>query len=684
MGSRQMTSPKATASPVELGEAAVDLNFDLSIVRSGKRYRITVEHAPVWLPPPRLERLHLDWVELGALGGRNLRPPLELVAAGPAVVARTVGERVFRQVFAGSIGDAYEASLAEAARSGQPLVLRMRLGDAPELRSFPWESLWDPQRREPVGISTSTNVVRYLDTGPRLRSPARPGPLRILFVASQPCGKDRLAVEREWRVVEAALAPACGVGQVELLRASAATVEEVGRSFVAQDCQVLHFAGHGEGASSSAGGVLAFEREGGGEELVTGERLAAALYRDPQARGLRLAVLNACHTADSGSDSWAGAAQSLVSAGFPAAVAMRGPIPDQAAIRFARAFYEALAAGSTLPRAISLARRAIFAEVSDLSWLWPVLFIRTEGGRLVDPSIGAPPARKRRRWWALGLAALAASLVVLTLLPLSPTSQDPPYRPSTVDFTDHPDCPSAAGLELGLVRIEPGEFVMGSDEAPEEEPQHPVTITDPFCLAKTEVTEALWTVVMSDRSRSLEELRQRPGGDLPQGKLSWNDAQRFLIRLNKLMGADLCSLPTEAQWEYAARAGSAVPYGFGGDSMALDLYGNCGGEDDRDPYTGPAPVGSLRPNALGLFDLHGNQSEWVNDWYQVYGEVPLKDPSGPSSGQERVRRGGSYITNASNCRSASREKSTPEASHQTFGFRVACRLASGPPASSPR
>ncbi|HEX4997233.1 MAG TPA: SUMF1/EgtB/PvdO family nonheme iron enzyme [Terriglobia bacterium] len=194
--------------------------------------------------------------------------------------------------------------------------------------------------------------------------------------------------------------------------------------------------------------------------------------------------------------------------------------------------------------------------------------------------------------------------------------------------------PRAEDLAGEFVPIAPGEFSMGCSVndprcSPNEKPAHRVAVTRGFEMGKYEVTQKQWTTVMATNPSLLQ------GDDIPIHGVSWQDTQEFIARLNALGGEYRYRLPSEAEWEYAARAGSA--------------------ERDPGPVTVPArerfrnmnaplkPVGAQEPNAWGLFDMRGNVAEWVEDWYDIayYSNAPALDPIGPRSGNAHVLRGGS-------------------------------------------
>jgi formylglycine-generating enzyme required for sulfatase activity len=224
---------------------------------------------------------------------------------------------------------------------------------------------------------------------------------------------------------------------------------------------------------------------------------------------------------------------------------------------------------------------------------------------------------------------------------------------------------NSIGMEFVLISA--GSFSMGADKTIEnaggdEIPQHRVSISKPFYLGKYEVTQAEWTKVMGSNPSAFE------GHANPVENVSWNDAQEFINRLNQQEGTTVYRLPTEAEWEYAARAGTTSTYFFGDDAGSLASYawfaGNSGGTTH--------PVGQKQPNAWGLHDMHGNVLEWAQDWYdeRYYSSFMPANPQGPASGSFRVRRGGSWSGNSESCRVADRSSNSPDFRNDNIGFRL--------------
>ena len=241
------------------------------------------------------------------------------------------------------------------------------------------------------------------------------------------------------------------------------------------------------------------------------------------------------------------------------------------------------------------------------------------------------------------------------------------------------DCILTNTIGMKFVFIKPGTFMMGS---PTDEPgrssnetQHQVTLTKGYYMQTTEVTQGQWKAIMNNNPSHFSSC----GDNCPVEYVSWNDAQEFITALNQKEKTDVYRLPTEAEWEYAARAGTTTYYAFGNDSNQLSKYGNfCDSKctnswsDDsqNDQYKNTAPVKSYMPNAWSLYDMHGNVSEWCQDWYGSYPTNSVTDPKGPSSGSFRVLCGGSWYNDAQTCRSANRGHSSPGYRNSGIGLRL--------------
>jgi formylglycine-generating enzyme len=234
-------------------------------------------------------------------------------------------------------------------------------------------------------------------------------------------------------------------------------------------------------------------------------------------------------------------------------------------------------------------------------------------------------------------------------------------------------------LGMAFVLIPAGQFVMGSPTSEvhrgASEIQHPVTITRPFYMQTAEVTVDEWRAVMGRRFFA----RKKGAGNMPVVKVSWYDCKKFIRKLNQMTG-DHYSLPTEAQWEYAARAGSTTAYFWGGqidctramfanNTMKYNACVSANRSSNLVP-DGPAPVKRYSPNAWGLYDMHGNVWEWCEDLYARYDVVSVVDPRETESGENRVRRGGSWFGPGYSSRSANRAFGHPMSRLQNTGFRL--------------
>ena len=221
-----------------------------------------------------------------------------------------------------------------------------------------------------------------------------------------------------------------------------------------------------------------------------------------------------------------------------------------------------------------------------------------------------------------------------------------------------------------------GTFTMGSpsDELGrwDDETQHQVTLTQPFYMQTTEVTQAQWEAVMGSNPSYFSWCPT-----CPVEKVSWNDVQSYITKMN-LRGDGTYSLPTEAQWEYAARAGSTTAFYNGGITGAgcdYDQNLNAIGWYCYNSGSETHPVAGKAPNAWGLYDMSGNVYEWCQDWYGSYSASAVTDPQGPSTGSYRVLRGGSWYGNAQYCRAAFRDYGRPGYGYYIIGFRLV--LSSG-------
>jgi formylglycine-generating enzyme required for sulfatase activity len=224
-----------------------------------------------------------------------------------------------------------------------------------------------------------------------------------------------------------------------------------------------------------------------------------------------------------------------------------------------------------------------------------------------------------------------------------------------------------SGVEIALVYIPQGTFLMGSSEASHDEesrPQHEVAIGRAFWFGKYEVTQEQWRAVLASSPSRIK------GEHFPVDSVSWNDCKRFLETLNERLGFarhEAFRLPTEAEWEYAARAGTEASYSFGGSAKDLGQYAWF----DKNSKGSTHRAGGLRPNPWGLYDIYGNVGEWCDDvWYESYDGAPADGAARGGSDTDRVWRGGSWDHPADELRSYSRHADDVTENAKTLGFRL--------------
>ena len=209
-----------------------------------------------------------------------------------------------------------------------------------------------------------------------------------------------------------------------------------------------------------------------------------------------------------------------------------------------------------------------------------------------------------------------------------------------------------------MVYVSGGTFIMGGDDSSDQMPTHSVTLSS-YYICKYEVTQALWRAVMGSNPSNFK------GNNLPVENVSWYDCQTFIKRLNSYTGRDF-RLPTEAEWEFAARGGNySRHYKYSGSNNLDDVAWYIDNSNKR-----PHPVGTKQPNELGLYDMSGNVGEWCSDWDGSYSFYSQTNPTGPNSGSSRVNRGGFWRYNARYCRTPERNSKTPDYCVNYLGLRL--------------
>jgi hypothetical protein len=438
------------------------LNFDLLIQPATEGYRLRVDSpagqaaSGFALPFSDLE------VENFLLRVGRPRRLTRRIDSPEDKAVKDFGARLFAAVFEGEARGLLRSSLEEARRQGAGLRIRLRLSEVPELSDLPWEYLYNAPLNRFVGLDVETPLIRFLDLPERVEPLLVTPPLRILAMISSPVDYPELDVEREWSRLREALADLEHRGLVVLDRLTDANLALMQRQLRRGEYHILHFIGHGGFDSGLQDGVLVLEDEGGRGRQVSGQDLGTMIRGH---RSMRMAVLNACEGGrPSRTDSFAGVAQSLVQQGLAAVVAMQFEITDEAAIVFAREFYEAMADGYPVDAALVEARKAIFAQDNGLEWGTPVLYLRAPDGRIFDvekahdrmpsgvrtlsaPRVGDTPAVQpevdvtdpaikhtperptapvRPRPWAIA-AVVAAALLVAVAVALRPPANSDGY-----------------------------------------------------------------------------------------------------------------------------------------------------------------------------------------------------------------------------------------------------------------
>ena len=464
--------------------------------------------------------------------------------------------------------------------------------------------------------------------------------VRVLVVTANPLGSSPLQLDREVKIIDEALRRSRKRNNFEVEYRLAATPSELRRALLDVEPHVLHFSGHGAGnqgllfVSDESAGSLYRSPEG---EVRTQSDANEIRYvpADPLARLLGLCdehlecvVLNACYSDIQGN---------AIAAYIPITIGSRDQIADRVAIKFAQGFYDAIGAGRSYEKAFQWGQVAIEFDLANQEAA-KILVLRKKGETTPTPN----PSQE-------GNGA----------------TRNRAGETRSLDLGN--------GVSLTLVYIPGGTFWMGSkDDDPEaydyEKPRHQVTLPA-FWMGETPVTQGQYQAVMGSNPSHFQ-------GDLhrPVELVSWNDADRFCQELSRKLSQEIISLPSESQWEYACRGGTDTRYFFGDDAAQLGnyawYYGNSGNETH--------PVKQKKPNAWGLYDMHGNVWEWCADqWHDNYQGAPTDGSAWLSSDESKHRllRGGSWRSPAENCRSAYRYHLTPADRDYDGGFRVVCRAS---------
>lgn len=689
------------------------LDFDLSIEPIDPvagRYRARVLTSPVGeastefvLPFSSLE------VENYILKMGRPRQGVRGLNSSEGRAAQEFGRKLYDAIFQGEVRDCLRSSLnAVSQQTDQGLRLRLRLSDAPALAELPWEYLYDTSLRRFFAHSAATPIVRYLDLPERIQPLAVQPPLKILVMIASTRDYGKLDVEAEWRKVQEALGDLVQRRLVTLTRLEKATLTALQRQLRREQYHIFHFIGHGGFDQQTQEGVLLLEDENGLTRLVAGSYIGALLHDH---RSLRLAILNACEGARTAqSDPFAGVAQTLVQQGIPAVIAMQFEITDKAAIIFAHEFYSALADRYPVDAALAEARKAIFAEGNDVEWGTPVLYLRAQDGAIfnlaeahearplpkVEPATIKPTPHESIYQGRSYLVEAIIILLVLTGIWLGanlPVFQQPgasTLTPTVVVTSPTLSEPvtnttkTIAGITF--IYVPAGQFMMGSDIGDDNEKPAQQLYLSNFWIMKTEVTNAQYRAFVDVDGYTQKEFwtldgwkwrtdnkiikpncwndKQYNRPDYPLVCISWYEATAYTRWLSKKTGLKI-SLPTEAQWEKAARGHDGRTYPWG-NNVPTDQLLNYNGKIGHTSRVGNYPDGK---SIYGALDMAGNVWEWTNS---LYIEYPYKDNDGredPNVNGKRVMRGGSWYEYQRDVRASSRFPNEPKAQDPNFGFR---------------
>ncbi|MDD5817875.1 MAG: formylglycine-generating enzyme family protein [bacterium] len=280
--------------------------------------------------------------------------------------------------------------------------------------------------------------------------------------------------------------------------------------------------------------------------------------------------------------------------------------------------------------------------------------------------------KKSKSLYIWGIGGAVALALLIGIIKFCGRSSGGEASPETSDSTAMVDTYYANGVSFEMVRVEGGTFTMGataeqgSDASEDEKPAHQVTLSS-YMIGKTEVTQELWEAVMgksvSQIASELGYSTYGEGADYPMYFVSWEDCQAFITKLNALTGKNF-RLPTEAEWEFAARGGiNSQGFKYSGSNTIDDVAWY----DDSTTH----PVATKASNELGIYDMSGNVWEWCNDWKGSYTSTLQTNPTGTNRGLSRVNRGGSWYNDAIGCRVSYRNNNSPTYSTNYLGLRLA-------------
>jgi formylglycine-generating enzyme required for sulfatase activity len=550
-------------------------------------------------------------------------------------------------------------------------------------------------------LSRNTPVVRYIELPQSIQPLKVKLPLRILGMVADPSDLPQLDVEGEKQRIEKAVESLQKKDLLELTWLPGQTWRDLQQAMWSGPWHIFHFIGHGGFDAEREEGLVCLTDEDGKKQFMSATQLGRLLADHGS---LRFVLLNACEGARGGNrDIFSSCASILVERGIPAVLAMQYEITDKAAIEFARTFYKSLTYGDGQPidTATTEARKAVsFAINNTLEWGTPVLYMRSPDGTLFSIDRESEVMKKQPKK-KVEVESEEGKSPFLTV-PTNEESEDLPAELQAVKQQAKKVCKNDSGyweaeFDYGIVmvHIPAGEFIMGPDDGDtdafgDEKPEHKVHL-DGYWIGKYELTVGQFKEFVNDIGYQTEaeandgayvyskgESQKKKdanwlnpyysqGDNHPVVCVSWNDAQAYIKWLSKKTGLSF-KLPTEAQWEKAARGtdGRVYPWGKEFDKNKCNFY-----ESNLNKTT---PVGKFPEGAspYGCLDMAGNVLEWCSDWfaddyYKVCADEMLVVPD---SGTPRVLRGGSWNYNARSVHCAFRLRVMPAVRDYAVGFRL--------------
>jgi len=639
------------------------LDFELEIGSgAGREYPVAVLNSPAG---EARETMRFPFDEL-ALQNRLKDLQIALLRSGgkrrrkssaEERAAQEFGQALFEALIAGEIRSRYDLSQREAEQKSMGLRLKLRI-QPPELAALPWEYLYDSREAEFVCLSRSTPIIRYLELPRSVQPLIVTPPLHILMMTASPSCWPQLEVSNEKQRVETATKHLQKSGLMKLTWLQGQTWRDLQRAMQSGPWHIFHFIGHGEFDHSTDEGVIILADEDGQPHRLNATQLGRLLADH---FSLRLVLLNSCEGAKgSEQDLFSSTAAILVRRGVPAVLAMQYEITDRAAIEFSRSFYETLTIGMPVDAAVAEARKAIScAVVNTVEWGTPVLYMRSPDGKIFDLAKVDDDEKKKPRQQNKRQIAKASSRKKSKKIGKS--------KPA-----------STVQSPADMVYIPAGIFLMGSEDGDDDvKPEHEVYV-EAFFMDRHEVTVAQYQRFISavgyDSPDYWDEQLQYP--NRPVVCVSWNDANAYTKWALK-------RLPTEAEWEYAARGGytgvdgkTKYKYPWGNEIETDKANFNADGSRGwgwENAWRFLQEVGSYSSNGYGLYDMAGNVWEWCADWYEgnYYKVSSSRNPQGPASGEEKVLRGGSWGDYSRGLGCAYRGGSVPTNRVGHLGFRCA-------------